>query len=561
MELMANERKIINTQPLDYLFTQGESGVDRIPIVLPLRYGEVDLTALRWSIQLVSEQDTFISKPLVSQAGPEKLTVYWDVDGDCTAAPGKIRLTVVGISESGNEVIKFDGREIMVKAALYGSFVPAPDTLAASLAQVQKYAEEASASAGQARERASAAEGFAQAAERALEKSPQIGENGRWLLYDAALGEYRDSGVSSYGREGKSPYIGEDGYWLQWDQQKGAYQETGVLAQGPAGSVTSVNGALPDEAGNVQLEAGAASGENLLVNPYLASPVNQRGQTSYEDAGGVNTFCIDHWCLVNYTAAQLEADGLAIQSPGQRGNYILTQKIEHFAAFRGKTLTLSLLVSQLSGKVSIGAQFQPDYTGNTVCRAVTSPGLLSVSFTVPEDAAMLWVFFMAADLAPVSAKLAAAKLELGETQTLARQSGAGWTLLDPPPDPALELAKCQRYYYRLEDRASTVNLAIGTGVYGNASRIYFPYSLPAAMRVTPTIIKSDTNADVINSYTSDQHDVFSLSSLALFTESVDHRQVTLRLVSSNADIPRGTLAVVQFAKNAVGWIAFDAEMY
>ena len=163
--------------------------MDRIPIVLPLRYGEVDLTALRWSIQLVSEQDTFISKPLVSQAGPEKLTVYWDVDGDCTAAPGKIRLTVVGISESGNEVIKFDGREIMVKAALYGSFVPAPDTLAASLAQVQKYAEEASASAGQARERASAAEGFAQAAERALEKSPQIGENGRWLLYDAALGE------------------------------------------------------------------------------------------------------------------------------------------------------------------------------------------------------------------------------------------------------------------------------------------------------------------------------------------------------------------------------------
>ena len=28
MQLKANERKVVNTQPLDYLFTQGDSGVD-----------------------------------------------------------------------------------------------------------------------------------------------------------------------------------------------------------------------------------------------------------------------------------------------------------------------------------------------------------------------------------------------------------------------------------------------------------------------------------------------------------------------------------------------------
>ena len=48
MELKANERKVVNTQPLDYLFTQGEAGVDCIPIILPLQYGEIDLSALRW---------------------------------------------------------------------------------------------------------------------------------------------------------------------------------------------------------------------------------------------------------------------------------------------------------------------------------------------------------------------------------------------------------------------------------------------------------------------------------------------------------------------------------
>ena len=41
----------------------------------------------------------------------------------------------------------------------------------------------------------------------------------------------------------------------------------------------------------------------------------------------------------------------------------------------------------------------------------------------------------------------AIKLELGSQQTLAHQDAAGnWVLNDPPPDKALELLKCQRYY-------------------------------------------------------------------------------------------------------------------
>ncbi len=529
MELMANERKIINTQPLDYLFTQGESGVDRIPIVLPLKYGEVDLTALRWSIQLVSEQDTFISKPLFAQADSKKLTVYWEVDGDCTAVPGKIRLTVVGISESGNEVIKFDGREIMVKAALYGSFVPAPDTLAASLAQVQKYAEEAVLSAEQAGERADQAGIFAQAAEKTLENGPLIGENGHWFLYDAALGEYRDSGVSSYGQEGKSPYIGEDGYWFQWDQEKGAYQKTGVLARGPAGSVVSVNGVLPDALGNVQVEAGVASvfgrsgevvaqvgdynadqiaeteervfvspgqrqklgrlsGENILVNGYLASPINQRGQTSYQDTSGTGALCIDHWWITNHTIASPETSPekgeLYLNYPADTaGMYIFLQKIEKFAAFRGKTLTFSMLFKNLTGSVNLQVQFQPDYSGQAYSASITAPGLASVTFTVPEDAQMLWVCLVATEIVPFYVKAVAAKLELGEEQTLARQEGASWTLLDPPPDPALELAKCQRYYQKktIMGMWQPSSATAGSGYY------FFPEE-NNGMRVAPTVL-------------------------------------------------------------------------
>ena len=262
MEIKANDRKVINTQPLDYLFTQGEAGVDRISIVLPLQYGQTDLSTLGWSIQLVSERDTFISKPLTAQVDEDNLTVFWDVDEDCTAVPGRVKLTIVGISTDGEEVIKFDGREIMIKAAAYGSFAPAPDTLSVALAQVQKYGEEAAFAAEQAVESAAAAEENAQAAQDAVGKGPYIGENGHWFLYDTESKTHLDSGVSSYGAEGKSPYIGTDGYWYQWNQVNGIYQKTEILARGPkgdTGGVASVNGILPDASGNVEVQAGVAS--------------------------------------------------------------------------------------------------------------------------------------------------------------------------------------------------------------------------------------------------------------------------------------------------------------
>ena len=50
--------------------------------------------------------------------------------------------------------------------------------------------------------------------------------------------------------------------------------------------------------------------------------------------------------------------------------------------------------------------------------------------------------------------LKAVKLELGPVQTLAHQDADGnWVLNDPPPNKALELLKCQRYYQVFSDAA------------------------------------------------------------------------------------------------------------
>lgn len=59
-------------------------------------------------------------------------------------------------------------------------------------------------------------------------KSPYIGENGNWWVWDSAQGEYVDSGDPSHGDDGKSPEI-RDGYWWAWDGTE--WYNTGVKAE------------------------------------------------------------------------------------------------------------------------------------------------------------------------------------------------------------------------------------------------------------------------------------------------------------------------------------------
>lgn len=73
------------------------------------------------------------------------------------------------------------------------------------------------------------------------------------------------------------------------------------------------------------------------------------------------------------------------------------------------------------------------------------------------------------------------KLELGPVQTLAHKEGDTWVLNDPPPDPALELLKCQRYFIRLVQHQLFPSTQISTNY------IDFLVPIPATMRTNPTI--------------------------------------------------------------------------
>lgn len=107
-----------------------------------------------------------------------------------------------------------------------------------SLAQTQEIASEASEQAGQARDYAEEAKEAAVASEVAAAHGPKVGENGNWFIWDAELGDYKDSGVYAtgpVGPQGKDGPVGPPG--------TGSAYEAAVLA-GYTGTEAEFNAAL-----------------------------------------------------------------------------------------------------------------------------------------------------------------------------------------------------------------------------------------------------------------------------------------------------------------------------
>lgn len=66
-------------------------------------------------------------------------------------------------------------------------------------------------------------------------KSPIIGNDNCWWLWDNETESYQTSGFKAVPEDGKSPYINSLGHWVQWDAEEDAYVDTGVQAQGKNG--------------------------------------------------------------------------------------------------------------------------------------------------------------------------------------------------------------------------------------------------------------------------------------------------------------------------------------
>ena len=224
---------------------------------------------------------------------------------------------------------------------------------------------------------------------------------------------------------------------------------------------------------------------NLLVNWYFPTAINQRGGKKYTGHG----YTIDRWY-------QYDSSGVNSCEPTEDGvNLSVTQWTQYFyqvidqkpETLEGKQMTFSLLTADdlysCTATLKIGSGRQSE---------VTTPfGSIYLEYNSSKQAFCTSVFSTSAKIT-----LIAAKLELGDTQTLAVPDESGnWVLNDSPPDYTTELLKCQRYYVRTPfgpsaaakgdfSGACIASYGVKTGPQDKGAP---PVKFPVEMRATPAV--------------------------------------------------------------------------
>lgn len=248
------------------------------------------------------------------------------------------------------------------------------------------------------------------------------------------------------------------------------------------------------------------SNQNLLDNAYLAGggsqqgggqlPINQRNETKYTGAG----YTIDRWAIRRNTTMEVNEDGavltLEANSSVDSGNGGVTQSLPSPENLVGKTVTASILVDENSvidaENLAFGLWLANNSRNHTdavkTISIIGKTGLCSFTTTITSLKSYQYLNFgVFGKIAAGSLKIRAAKLELGSVQTLAHKEGDTWVLNDPPPNYALELAKCQRYYYCDFNKYNTTYVLYGTGIASRSTDMYLQITIPVPMRATPTI--------------------------------------------------------------------------
>ena len=166
---------------------------------------------------------------------------------------------------------------------------------------------------------------------------------------------------------------------------------------------------------------------NLLDNWYFGRPVNQRGQMKYTESW---KYGIDRWLCAGDGKVTIANDHCVFYGAVDQGLSVQMSDI------LGCTMTASLLLTD--GTLITGTAVNTDN---------------SIDIPIVSNVGGMYLSLNATDLsghrrfrtyiAPERAVLAA-KLELGDTQTLAHKNGGIW-VLNEIPDFGEQLRRCQRY--------------------------------------------------------------------------------------------------------------------
>ena len=181
---------------------------------------------------------------------------------------------------------------------------------------------------------------------------------------------------------------------------------------------------------------GRSINQNLLDNWYFGNPVNQRNVSETIDTVG---YFLDRWKLVS--------GSVTIGSNGITLNGTIVQILEMAV---GTDVTASALTTE--GVVDAS------YDNNSKTFSLTSTGQTFI----------------------------AAKLELGDHQTLANQDADGNWAMNEIPDYGEQLRRCQRYFVNFNPY-KMYWFAMQPAVSSGETLAYSPVTLPVAMRAEPVV--------------------------------------------------------------------------
>ena len=282
---------------------------------------------------------------------------------------------------------------------------------------------------------------------------------------------------------------------------------------------------ISDALTKIPTTSGGGVNPNLLDNWYFGRPVNQRGQTEYT---GNATYSIDRWWTQYETTLSIVDGGIKIG-----GKWDVQQYFEN--TLPNATYTLSLLYKDRTGsdplRLIAGNRTDGDLAQT---ESKDASGILSVTFSTAKSNKVNFGFTGSTDN---SAIIIAIKLELGDTQTLARKESEKW-VLNEIPDFGEQLRRCQRYALKIEG-----GKAYGWTYNTNTVNVFIP--TPVTMRAVPSLVLDTKHTGSVNTVNGD----VAITSIGGVTATSNG--VSVYLNNSNSAFTIGTPVV---------WFGFEVHL-
>lgn len=234
------------------------------------------------------------------------------------------------------------------------------------------------------------------------------------------------------------------------------------------GDTIPVSATDPTPVSEALTASGGGVNPNLLDNWYFGRPVNQRRQTEYTESW---KYGIDRWLCAGDGKVTIADGHCVFYGAVDQGLSVQMSDIE------SKILTASLLFadgsllseSAVDTNQSIDIPFWSNIK-DTYC---------GLNATDLSGHRRFRLYFNK------NTPILAAKLELGDTQTLAHQDSSGNWILNEIPDSGEQLRRCQYYAFKPVNVKDYGRIASGIGMSGNL--IAFNIPIPHMRNVAPVV--------------------------------------------------------------------------